>query len=246
MFGRRKLPFGAPPASPPQPPADKEPFPIDKMDSALDGAIRLFTKALDDAGVDAGKLAIRGTVPSGVTDALAQCTSYRGQEDGSLTFLVLGLTADFKQFYYPPHCRLYMIINSTGVAEDPAAIGILKSVAPGQFPQPLIAAHLMRRWIRFILPMPEAVRGGPAALELMSRRIRDELMAVIGDVPSQWAQRSDLREQVKEWASGFPGAIGRPLTPDVPRLNGLPMTPFIEDVLIKHLADLQMQGNMDR
>ena len=93
MFGRRK----EPPASPP-PPGGREPFPIEKMDRALDGAIRLFTRVLDKAGVDAGELAIRGPVPNGITQALADCTTYRGQDDGNLTYLVLGLTADFKEF----------------------------------------------------------------------------------------------------------------------------------------------------
>ena len=85
MFGRRKVPPRHSPDSPPPPPGGKEPFPIDKMDRALDGAIRLLTRTFDEANVHAGKLAIRGPVPSGVTGALAECTSYRGQDDGSLT-----------------------------------------------------------------------------------------------------------------------------------------------------------------
>lgn len=244
MFGRRKNPVGGGPATPP--PGGKEPFPIEKMDRALDGAIRLLTRALDEANVDAGKLAIRGSVPSGVTDALAACTSYRGQDDGSLTFLALGLTPDFKGFLYPPHCRLYLIINATGIAEDPAAFDILKSVASAQFRRPLIDAHLLRRWIRFILPMPEAMRGGPAALGTIAKRIRAELMAVINDVPPAWASRIDFGALIDEWTSGYPGTIGHKLTPDVRRMNGLPVTPFIEKTLTNYLADLQMQGNMDR
>ena len=61
MFGRRTA---AGRRSPPPPSGAGEPFPIDKMDRALDGAIRLFTRVLDDAGVDAGGLALRGPVPA--------------------------------------------------------------------------------------------------------------------------------------------------------------------------------------
>ena len=45
-------------------------------------------------------------MPSNVTQALAECTTYRGEDDGGLTYLVLGVTADFKAFMYPQHCRL--------------------------------------------------------------------------------------------------------------------------------------------
>ena len=146
------------------------------MDHALDGAIRLFTRALDDSGVDAGPLAIRGAVPSNVTQALAECTTYRGEDDGGLTYLVLGVTADFKAFSYPPHCRLFMIINSTGICEDPAAATILDQLAPGQFPSPLLDAHLMRRWIRYILDVPEAMRGGMPTIEALHHRLMEDLI----------------------------------------------------------------------
>lgn len=245
MFGRRKVPFGGSPAAPPPPPG-KEPFPIEKMDRALDGAIRLFTRALDDAGTDAGALAIRGDVPAGVTQALAECTTYRGEDDGGLTYLVLGLTTDFKAFMYPPHCRLYLIINSTGICEDPAAASILKTLAPEQFPSPMIDAHLMRRWIRHILPTNEALRGGAQALETFHQGIMADLMSVINAVPAEWAQRLDLKATFKDWVGGFPGTIGRPLTDGVQRMNGLPVTPFIADTLTKFLAELQMRGISER
>jgi len=142
-----------------------EPFPIDKMDRALEAAIKLFTKVLDDARVDAGGLAIRGAVPDNVSGLIADCTTYRGEDDGGLTYLALGITPDFKAFLYPPHCRLYFILNSTGICEDRHAASILASIAAGQLPGPLIDAHLMRRWIQFILPTNDALRGGQAALE---------------------------------------------------------------------------------
>lgn len=237
MFGRRK----EPPANPP-PPGGKEPFPIGKMDAALDAAIRLFTRALDEAGVDAGELAIRGEVPANVTQALAECTTYRGQEDGGLTYLVLGLTADFREFMYPPHCRLFFIVNSTGICEDEHTQSFLKQLAPGQLPGPLLDAHLMRQWIRYILPTPEALRGGTAALEELHENMARDLMAALNRTPPELARNIDGKAVFRDWAGGFPGTIGRPLDDSVPRMNGLPMTPFIEDVLIRELARLQAEG----
>ena len=248
MFGRRKVPFGGAPAGspPPPPPGGKEPYPIGKMDDALDGAIRLFTRALDHAGVDAGRLAVRGAVPPKVTAALADCTTYRGEDDGGLTYLVLGLTTDFKAFSYPPHCRLFLIINSTGLFEDPAAAGILDTLAPEQLPSPLLDGHLMRRWIRYILEVPDALRAGAPAVEALHHRLMEELMDVINSAPPAIAEKIDARAHFDEWSSGLPAAIGRPLTPDVPRMNHLPMTPFIEETLTRFLAELQMRGLSER
>lgn len=246
MFGRRKVPAGGSPSQPPSPPSGKEPFPIEKMDHALDGAIRLFTRALDEAGVDPGPLAIRGAVPSNVTQALAECTTYRGEDDGGLTYLVLGVTADFKAFMYPQHCRLFLIINSTGICEDPVASTMLPTLAPEQFPSPMIDAHLMRHWIRYILPIGDALKDGGQALNAVYEEIMADLMAVLKSVPPVWAARFDLKEIFKEWVGGYPAAIGRPLSDDVERMNGLPMTPFIASTLTQFLADLQMRGISDR
>jgi hypothetical protein len=241
MFGRRKEPFGAPPSAPP-PPGGKEPFPIDKMDHALEAAIRLFTRALDDAGVDAGGLALRGAVPADVGALVAGCTTYCNSDDGILTYLALGITPDFKSFSYPPHCRLYFILNSVGICEDPAAAAILRDLAPHQLPGPLVDAHFMRCWIRFILPTAEAMRGGRDALEAMMRSMIDDLVEVARQVPRPFAERIDLQALLREWTSGFPGTIGRPLDDSVPRMNGLPVTPFIEEILMTELARLQADG----
>jgi hypothetical protein len=216
------------------------------MDHALEAAIRLFTRALDDAGVDAGALALRGAVPSNVTELLANCTTYRGEDDGGLTYLILGLTADFKAFIYPPHCRLFLIINSTGICEDPAAASILKAVAPGQFPAPMIDAHLMRRWIQYILPLPAAMQEGPKTLKAFHERLMADLMGVIRSVPAEWAEKVDLHARFKDWAAGYPASIGQRLTPEVKRMNGLPMTPFIADLLTDFLAQTQMRGLAER
>ena len=148
-------------------------------------------------GVDAGGLAIRGSVPANVTLALADCTTYRGQADGGLTYLALGLTADFREFMYPPHCRLFFIIDSTGVCED--------------------------------------------VQELHENLMRD-LMAALNRTPQEMARNIDGKAIFRDWVSGFPGTIGRPLDDSVPRMNGLPVTPFIEDVLIRELARLQADG----
>ena len=240
MFGRRK----EPPASPP--PGDSEPFPIDKMDRALDGAIRLFTRVLDQAGVEAGGLAIRGEVPPNVTQALADCTTYRGEEGGGLTYLVLGLTADFKEFMYPPHCRLFFIINSTGICEDQHAQDLLPQLAPGQLPGPMIDAHLMRRWIRYILPTGQAMKDGFAELEPLHQKLMADLMEVFDLAPPELASKVDGKAVFRDWVGGFPGTIGRPLDDSVPRMNGLPMTPFIENILINYLAEMQADALRER
>jgi hypothetical protein len=212
------------------------------MDRALEAAIRLFTRVLDDTGVDSGALALRGPVPADVGALLAGCTTYRGGEDGTLTYLALGITPDFKAFAYPPHCRLYFILNSVGICEDPAAASLLSGLAPHQLPAPLIDAHFMRRWIRYILPTADAMKQGQAALEAMMRALIGELAEVASMVPGPFAERIDLQPLMREWASGFPGTIGRPLDDSVPRMNGLPVTPFIEDVLTQELARLQAEG----
>ena len=62
MFGRRKVPVGS--GSQGQdgaaPPGSVEPFPTDKMNDALEAAIKLFTQTLEDAGINVGGLAMRG------------------------------------------------------------------------------------------------------------------------------------------------------------------------------------------
>ena len=73
-----------------------------------------------------------------------------------------------------------------------------------------------------------------------------DLMDVLNSVPPDWASRIDLKAMFMEWSGGFPGTISRPLTDDVPRMNGLPMTPFIAVTLTKFLAELQMRGISER
>lgn len=247
MFGRRKVPFegssqgqGSIP-----PPGSVEPFPIGKMNDALEAAIMLFTKVLGDAGVDAGGLAIHGNPGPDVSDRLANCTTYRSKPD-EITYLALGITPDFKQFMYPPHCRLFFILNATGICEHPAAAEMLRDIASGQLPSPLVDAHLMRRWIRYILPTGKMMGAGAAAQEEMLKQMFGELMEVVNATPPSFAERLDLKASFHEWADGFPGAIGYPLDDGVQRMNGLPVTPFIGDVLTRELARLQAEGLRQR
>lgn len=247
MFGRRKVLFGSKPSETGQtpPPAGVEPFPIDKMDDALKSAIMLFTRVLDDAGIDAGGLAIRGDPGPNVSERLANSVIYRSKPD-ELTYLALGITQDFKQFMYPPHCRLYFILNSTGICEHPASQSLLNSLAPGQLPSPLIDAHLMRRWIRYILPTGEAKTHAPDDLEALMKQLIHELVGALRLAPAEFAARLDLKKRLEEWISGFPGTIGRPLDGSVQRMTGLPVTPFIGEMLTQELAQLQMQGLSQR
>jgi hypothetical protein len=212
------------------------------MDFALEATIRLFTRVLDDSGVDAGGLALRGPVPANVGALLANCTTYRDGGDDDLLYLALGVTPDFKAFSYPPHCRLFFILNSVGICEDPLAASVLPGLAPHQLPEPLVDAHLMRRWIHFILPTAVAMKQGQGALEALIRKLADELAEVRSSVPHHLASRVNLQAMMSDWLSGFPGTISRPLDASVPRLNGLPMTPFIENVLVEELARLQADG----
>ena len=248
MFGRRKVPFGGAAGSspPPPPPAGKEGYPIERMDEALSAEIKLFTRVLSEAGVDCGGLALRGPVPADVTRLLADSTTYRGEDDGGLSYLALGITRDFKAFMYPPHCRLYFIINSTGICEDAHTQSFLKQLAPGQLPAPMIDAHLMRRWIHYILPTGKAMTRGPDALMELHRKLVDELVAVARLVPPNFAPHVNLDDLVREWSGGFPAVVGRPLTDEVQRMNGLPVTEFIEQTLTASLAELQMRGLRER
>jgi hypothetical protein len=210
------------------------------MDRALEATIRLFTRVLDDAGFDAGALALRGPVPDNVGELLAGCATYR--TGGALTYLALGITLDFKGFSYPPHCRLYFILNSVGICEDPHAASMLSQLALHQLPGPLVDAHFMRRWIRFILPVGAAMTQGRAVMDPVMLKLIDELIEVVRMAPKPIAEQIDLEGRMREWASGYPGSIGRPLDDSVPRMNGLPMTPFIEDILTNELARLQAEG----
>lgn len=166
--------------------------------------------------------------------------------DGGLTYLVLGLTADFKEFMYPPHCRLFFIINSTGICEDQHAQDFLPQLIPDELPAPMIDAHLMRHWIRYILPTGQALKGGFAELEALQQKLMADLMGVINLAPPDLAAKVDGKAVFRDWVGGFPGTIDRPLDYSVPRMNGLPVTPFIENILINYLAEMQANALRER
>ncbi|MGZ8999210.1 MAG: hypothetical protein ACXW2T_10190, partial [Allosphingosinicella sp.] len=56
------------------------------------------------------------------------------------------------------------------------------------------------------------------------------------------AERVSIVDCAREWCSGFPGTIGRPLTAEVKRINALPMTDFVETLITDFLVETQMRG----
>lgn len=215
------------------------------MDAALDAAIRLFTQSLEQSGHDCGELAIRGPAPSSVTKLLSDCVVYQGKN--GLEFLTLGLTKDFKAFSYQPHCRLFMILNSAMLMEDPISSDLRAKIAVGQVPRPLVDAHMMKRWIKYIRPVGNTMAAGDyAGLTIILKNIQAELVDVGQKAPAWISQRVNLRECAQEWASGFPGTIGQLLSADVKRMNNLPMTDFVSKLLTDFMAEVQMQGLMER
>jgi hypothetical protein len=244
MFGWRKSTPGSKPPGPPPPPAETW-VPLVKMNTALDAAIRLFTQALDQAGHDCGGLALRGPVPPAVASLLADSIVYPG-EDGP-EFLTLGLTVDFNGHSYPPHFRLFMIINAALILEDLPASPLRSQSAVSQVPRPLIDAHMMRIWIRYILPTGNAfVRQDKAGLDAILRGLITETMALRRLTPDWISKRIDIEERSREWCGGFPATLGRPLTPEVKRINNLPMTDFIETRIRDYMVEVQTRGIAER
>lgn len=241
MFGRRTTPIAFGPSNPPPPPPGDNWPPFDKMNSALDAAIRLFARALEQAGRDCEGLGTAGPPPPAVASLLADCVVYPGERGSE--FLTLGLTRDFESFSYQPHCRLFLIINGAHLLEDVSEGSLRSEIALSQVPGPLIEAHMMKRWIKYIRPTGHAVAGGQ--MERLSE-IMKSLLAETNDVarlaPRWISERVDIGQAGQEWCSGFPGAIGRPLTPEVKRINNLPMTEFVEKLITDFLVEMQMQG----
>lgn len=239
MFGRRGADNNK--NVPPVPPAPPQWPPAAKMDAALDAAIRLYTEALESAGKDCGGLAIRGPVPKSVARLLADCVSYEGRN--GTEYLTLGLTPDFKAFSYQPHCRLFLMVNSALLMEDPIPAELRAQIAVGQVPRSLVDAHMMRRWVKHIHAVGTAAAAGDGPrLKAIVQSIVAETMDVARQTPSWIAERVNLRECVQEWCHGFPGAIGRPLSAEVKRMNDLPVTEFVEKMLTDFLVEQQMQG----
>jgi hypothetical protein len=236
MFGRRTADPGKK-APPPPPPADVW-APVRKMDDALEAVLRLFTRELERAGQDCGGLAVRGPVPDAVATLLSDCIVYQGAN--GMEYLTLGLTRDFKAFSYPPHCRLFFILNGALLLEDPVSSELRGQITIGQVPRPFVDAHMMKRWIKYIQPTGKAIAAGDGdAAQAIVDSLRREMAEVVQQTPAWISQRFDLRECAVEWCSGFPGTIGRPLSPDVKKINNLPMSDFVEQTLTKFLVEMQ-------
>ena len=62
-------------------------------------------------------------------------------------------------------------------------------------------------------------------------------------MPEWIVQQLNFEEIAKEWIlGGYPAAISQPLTADVKRINMLPMTDFVADMITKFLAEAQGQA----
>jgi hypothetical protein len=211
------------------------------MNAALDAAIRLFTQALEQAGRNCEGLAIAGPPPASVAALLADCVVYPGEQGPE--FLTLGLTRDFEGFSYQPHCRLFLIINAALILEDLKAGPLRADIADSQVLRPLVDAHMMKRWIKYIRPTGRAVaEGDTARLSTIMPELLAETAEIGGRAPRWLLERVSIEECANEWCSGFPGTIGRPLTPDVKRINDLPMTDFVERMITEFLVETQMRG----
>jgi hypothetical protein len=212
------------------------------MDRALEAAIRLFTRAFDEAGVDCGYLGLRGEpVPENVSGIVARSTTYT-TDDGSERYLTLATTSNFQQFNFAPHCRLFLVLNATAICESPPAAHMLATIAPGQLPGPLVDAWLMRKWLHFMPSAIDTLKGGVAAQEQYFRQVGTKLAEVISATPPDWREAIGLRDRYMQFADGFAVGMGLPLTAEVLRMNGLPMTTEVSGHLKVHLAQMQARG----
>jgi hypothetical protein len=244
MFGWGKKPTGWKQLRPPTWQVETS-LPVEKMNAALDAAIRLFTHALKQAGQDCGGLALDGPAPPAVASLLAESVTYPS-ENGS-EFLTLGLSLDFKAFSYQPHCRLFLIINAALILEQLRDSPLRSDVAMGQVPRQLVDAHMMKIWIKYIRPTANAIADKDKnILATILRPLISETKNLRQLVPSWIAQRVNVEECSREWCSGFPATIGRPLTADVKRINKLPVTEFVGKLITDFLAEAQMEGLRER
>lgn len=239
MFGVLKSLFRANPPSPPPPPPTPSWEPVDKMDAALDAAILLFSRALEQAGKSGGKLALPGAPPADVSSALADCVVYGAE--GARKFVTLGLTHDFRAYRYSPQFQLFMILNAANLLESaeprPATERVL-----GQIPRALLHAHMMKAWIRFIVCTGEALRAKEdrqARLAEIMRGVKAALAAVQQAGPGWMSRQVDPSEAGLSWGQGYPAALSQNLGADTPRLSGLPMSRPAADMIVQSLSATQ-------
>jgi hypothetical protein len=240
--------FGRKGTQPPQPPRNDLAAivaPHGKIDVAMQGAIALFTDSLTAAGRDAGNLALAANVPPGVAKLIADCIGYDG--DAGPEYVTLGVTRDFEAFSYQPHCFLFVIANTVGIAESlPGREDRARFAAP-QCAEPLFHAHVMRLWVRHVLPVGAALAAGnmPALTACMSA-VQEDIAMILRSTPQWMREEADLVKLANDWAEGFPATIGRPLDSSVQRMNGIPMTDFVAGLLTDWLARLQADGLGER
>lgn len=240
MLGRWKSLFNA---KSPAPPSSSDSWaPYRKMDAALTASICLLSQALEQAGEDCGGLSIKDRAPAAVGPLLADSVIYAG--DKGPEFLALALTHDFKAFSYQPHCRLFLIINAVLILEDLKDDSpFRREVAISQVPGPLVDACLMKRWIKYIGPIGQSLAEGRTdKLRELHQGFANECVSLRHSVPEWIFQRVNFDERAQEWCSGFAATLGHPLTSDVKRINSLPMTGFIADLITKFLIETQVQG----
>jgi hypothetical protein len=240
MFGRRNSSTGSQPPAPPSDPGSWQPY--KKMDAALTAAICLFTENLEMARKDCGALGKKGVVPSNVAALLADSIIYPAI--GGSEFATLGSTTDFKAFHFKPHFRLFMIINASLILQDLKLERSQRSaVVIDQVPRPLVDACLLKKWIKSIAPIGQAIAANRidqfSALHLTHLK---ECVDIKRSVPNWITQQIDIEDIVKEWCSGAPAAIGLPLTADVKRMNNLPMIDIVAQQITTFLAEIQAQG----
>ena len=241
MFGVLKRFF---PAKPPMAPAPPTPSwePVDKLDAALDAAIKLFSRALEQAGKNGGKLALPGAPPANVSSTLAESVVYGAE--GSRKFMTLGLTQDFRAYRYSPQFQLFMILGAANrlasAGARPAAERVL-----GQIPRALLHAQMMKAWIRFIVPTGEALRAKedrPDRLADIARGVDAALLVVQQSAPSWMSRHVDLGEAGLSWSQGYPAALSQNLGADTPRLNALPMSRPAADMIVQFMGAAQAEG----
>ena len=239
MFGVWKRFFPAKPPAAPARPTGPSWEPVDKMDAALDAAILLFSRALAQAGRNGGRLALPGAPPANVSSALADCVVYGAE--GARKFVTLGLTQDFRAYRYSPQLQLFMILNAANLLESaeprPAAELVL-----GQIPRAMLHAHMMKAWIRFIVPTGEALRAKEDRAENLADIMRgmNVALAVIQQSTPGWMSRHvDLSEAGLSWSQGYPAALSQNLGADTPRLSGLPMSRPAADMIVQFLSATQ-------
>lgn len=235
MFGRKGL-------QPPAGPEDNFEAIVSaggKIDRAMSAAIALLSATLAETGRDAGALALPGPIPTDVSGLIADCITYRGKDGPE--YATLGVTPDFKAFSYQPHCYLFVIANTVGIAEqlpDERA-----RFAGPQCAEPLFHAHVMRRWARHVLPVGKAMAAADReGLTRCIMAVRDDIVAVANAAPAWMHDILDLRQLAADWGGGYPATIGRPLDESVKRMNGIPMSDFVAKTLTDWLARLQADG----